>query len=136
MARRRGARALEEILSKREQQVMEVVHRRGEATAADVYEELPDAPSYNAVRAVLSLLEDKGRLRHERDGRRFIYRAVVPAQRAGRTALAQVMRTFFDGSKAEVLNTLFEAGTPTAHELDEMQRLIDEARGRHRKDEG
>jgi predicted transcriptional regulator len=121
------ARSLDEIRSKREQQVMEVVRRRGKATAADVYEELPDASSYNAVRGVLSILEEKGHLWHEREGRRFVYRPVVPVDRAGRTALTRVMRIFFGGSRAEVLNTLFEAGAPTAEELDELQRLIDQA---------
>lgn len=124
----RGARPLDEILSKREQQIMDVVHRRGEATAAEVYEELPDAPSYNAVRGVLRLLEEKGRLKHERRGRRFVYRASVPTERAGRAALSHVIRTFFAGSTSEVLNTLLESERPSPSELDRLQRLIDEAR--------
>ena len=123
-----GGRPLEEILSKREQQVMDVVHRRGAATAAEVYEDLPDAPSYNAVRGVLRLLEEKGRLTHERDGRRFVYRAAVPAERAGGAALGHLVRTFFGGSTAEMLNTLFESRPPSPAELDRLQRLIDEAR--------
>lgn len=128
MRSERGARPLGEILSKREQQVMDVVHRRGEATAADVYRELPDAPSYNAVRGVLRLLEEKGRVEHQRDGRRFVYRAAVPPQRAGGTALAHVLRTFFGGSVTRLVNTLLESGTASADELERLQRLIEAAR--------
>ncbi|MFW6078613.1 MAG: BlaI/MecI/CopY family transcriptional regulator [Gemmatimonadota bacterium] len=124
-----GARPLDELFSKRERQVMDVVHRRGEATAAEVYEELPDAPSYNAVRGVLRLLEEKGHLVHGREGRRFVYRAAVPAERAGRAAVAHLVRTFFGGSTAELVSTLLDARPPSDAELDRLQRLIDEARG-------
>lgn len=124
-----GVRPLDEILSKREQQVMDVVHRLGEATAGEVYAELPDAPSYNAVRGVLRLLEESGRLRHDRRGRQFVYRPVVSLKRAAGLALGHVTRTFFDGSTADVINTLFETRPPSAEELDRLQRLIDEARG-------
>lgn len=107
---------------------MDVVHRRVEATTAEVYEELPDAPSYNAVRGVLRLLEEKGHVVHERDGRRFVYRAAVPAEHAGREALGRIARTFFGGSTAALVNTLLEADRPSAEELDRLQRLIDDAR--------
>lgn len=124
----RGARPLGDILSKREQQVMDVIHRRGEATAAEVFAELPDAPSYNAVRGILRLLEEGGRVEHRRDGRRFVYRAAVPAERAGGAALAHLLRTFYGGSMVQLMNSLFESRTPSPAELDRLERLIEEAR--------
>lgn len=130
MSEETRARPLDLILSKREQQVMEVVHRRGEVTAAELFEELPDAASYNAVRGVLSGLEEKGRLEHRRDGRSFVYRATVPAARAGRNALRQVADTFFAGSAERLLNTLLEAEAPSPEELERLGRLIEEARRR------
>lgn len=126
----RGAPALGDILSKREQQVMDVLHRRGHATAREVYDDLPDASSYNAVRGVLSVLEDKGRIRHERDGRRYVYHPVRRAEAAGRAALGRVTRTFFGGSTAELLNSLFGAAPPDPAELDRLQAWIEEARRR------
>lgn len=122
------ARSLEDLASKREQQVMEVIHRRGRATAGEVYEALPDAPSYNAVRGILRALEEKGWLVHDRDGRRYVYRPAIPAKRAARTALASLVRTFFGGSSEELLSTLLDEGAPSEDELDRLQRLIDEAR--------
>ena len=118
------------MLSKREQQVMEVVHRRGEVTAGEVFEELPDAASYNAVRGVLRGLEETGRLAHRRDGRSFVYRATVAPERAGRTALRRVADTFFAGSSERLLAGLLEAERPGDEELDRLQALIDRARRR------
>lgn len=130
----RGARPLEEILSKREQQVMDVLHRRGSATARQIFDELPDPSSYNAVRGVLSLLEGKGRVRHEREGRRYVYHPVRRAEAAGRAALSRVARTFFSGSTAELLNSLFDDAPPDAAELDRLQAWIDDARRRRDAD--
>lgn len=124
----RGARPLGDVLSKREQQVMEVIHRRGEATAGDVFDALPDASSYNAVRGVLRLLEEKGRLEHRREGRRFVYRPAEPAERAGSAAIAHVIGTFFGGSTSRFMNTLFESRPPSPAELDRLEALIDAAR--------
>lgn len=121
-------RPLDVILSKREQQVMEVIHRQGEVTAGELFDELPDAASYNAVRGVLRGLEAKGRLEHRREGRSFVYRPTVPAERAGRNALRQVAETFFSGSTERLLNTLLEAESPSAAELDRLGRLIEAAR--------
>lgn len=130
MPRYEAARPLDTILSKREQQVMEVVHRRGEVTAADVHRALPDAASYNAVRGVLRGLEEKGRLDHHRDGRSFVYRATVAPDSAGRSALRRVADTFFAGSTERLVAGLLEAERPSDEELDRLQALIDEARRR------
>ncbi|MEQ9570283.1 MAG: BlaI/MecI/CopY family transcriptional regulator, partial [Longimicrobiales bacterium] len=80
-------RPLDEVPSKREQQVLEVLHRLGDATVADIHEALPDAASYNAVRGTLRVLESKGWVEHERVGRRYRYRATASRVRAGRLEL-------------------------------------------------
>lgn len=128
MAESTGGRPLDEMLSKREQQVMELLHRRGRASAADLCDAVPDIPSYDAMRSVLRLLEEKGRIRHEREGRRYIYRPSQPAHRAGRQALERVAQTFFGGSPADLVNALFDAEEPSREELDRLQELIDAAR--------
>jgi predicted transcriptional regulator len=132
----RRARPLGAIPSKREQQILDVVHRRGHATAAEIYADLPDAPSYNAVRATLRLMEEKGRVRHEREGRHYVYRAAVPARKAAGTALGHLLRTFFGGSAEALLSTLIEDRRPSEQELARMQRLIDEARTRKADGDG
>lgn len=130
MARRKKIRPLDEMLSKREQQVMEVLHRRERATVGEVFEALPDAASYNAVRGVLGHLEEKGRVRHEREGRRFVYFPADTAAGAGRRALRDAARTYFGDSMYELANTLLQSDALTPAELDRLQRLVDEARQR------
>jgi len=125
---RSESKSMDELPSKREQQVMEVVYRRGLATAKDVYQALPDAPSYNAVRGVLSALEEKGRLVHTRVGRQYVYRPAVSGRQIGRTELSRILRTFFDGSKARLMSALLDDQRPSARELEQMRRVIDEAR--------
>ena len=95
-------------LSRRERQIMDVIYALGEASAADVREHLPDAPSYSAVRALLRILEDKGHLRHHREGSRYVFGPTVPAERARETALRHVLRTFFGGSPADAMAALLE----------------------------
>src|SRR5581483_10646808 len=90
--------ASEEHLSRRERQIMDVVYARGEATAADVFGDLPDPPSKTAVRTLLRILAEKGHLTHRQDGLRYVYRPSRPRERAGRSALRRVLDTFFDGS--------------------------------------
>src|SRR5262245_65537883 len=85
-------------LSRRERQIMEVIYRRGQSTAAEVLEGLPDPPSYSAVRAMLRVLEEKGHLRHEQNGPRYVFLPTVPREQARRSALKQLVQTFFDGS--------------------------------------
>lgn len=132
MGSRKG-RPLDDMLSKREQQVMELLHVRGRASVGDLHEAVPDMPSYDAMRSVLRLLEEKGRVRHERVGRRYIYRPAVPAKRAAREAVGHVMRTFFGGSTSDLVNSLFEATSPSPAELDRLQALIDAARAAGRE---
>lgn len=117
-------------LSRRERQIMSVIHRLGRATAADVLAELQDPPSYSAVRAMLRILEEKGQLKHEQDGPRYVYTTTVPVDRAGRSALRDVVATFFAGSAEEAVATLIDMNERklTGEELDRLARLIDRAR--------
>jgi predicted transcriptional regulator len=85
-------------LGKRERQIMEIVYRRGRATASEVLADLADPPTYSTVRAMLRYLEDKGHLRHEQEGPRYVYLPTAPADEVRGSALSHVVRTFFDGS--------------------------------------
>ena len=117
-------------LSRRERQIMEIVYRKASATAADVHAELPDAPSYSAVRALLRILEEKGHLRHREDGQRYVYSATVPRDRARRSALQRVVGTFFGGSVTDAVAALLdlEPGTLDEDELERLTALVAEAR--------
>ena len=115
-------------LSRRERQIMDIVYRRGRATAAEVMGDLPDPPSYSAVRAALRLLEEKGQLRHEQDGQRYVFAPTVPRDRARSSALSHVVRTFFGGSAEQVVNALVENEKLSPAELDRLAGIIERAR--------
>ncbi len=116
-------------LGRRERQLVETVYRLGRATVAQVRAELPDPPSYSAVRGMLNLLEDKGHLRHEQDGLRYVYLPVVAAADASRSAMAHVVRTFFGGSPAEAATALFELPDRklSRKELEQLSNLVRQA---------
>jgi predicted transcriptional regulator len=108
---------------------MDVIYRRGRATAAEVLADIPDPPSYSAVRAMLRLLEEKGHVRHEQDGPRYVFVPIVHRDRARRSALTHVVRTFFDGSATEAVAALLnDGGKLSAAELDRLSAMIDQAR--------
>ena len=109
-------------LSRRERQIMDVLFQLGDATAAEVQERLPEAPSYSAVRAMLRILEDKGHVRHHEDGPRYVYRPVVARDAAQRTAISHMLRTFFDGSVEAAMTALLDA-TDRKLSRDEVERL-------------
>jgi predicted transcriptional regulator len=117
-------------LSRRERQIMDFLYQRGRATAAEVQENLPDPPSYSAVRAMLRVLEDKGHARHEQDGPRYVYVPRVARDRAKRSALRHVVRTFFDGSKEQLVAALLDDKSTelSKDELDRLAGLIERAR--------
>jgi len=115
-------------MSRRERQIMDILYRRGRATAAEVLTDLPDPPSYSAVRAALRLLEEKGRVRHQQDGQRYIYAPTVPRDRARNSALTHLVRTFFGGSAEQVVNALVEEEKLSPAELDRLAGLIERAR--------
>jgi BlaI family penicillinase repressor len=124
------AHAAHVSLTKRERQIMDVLYRRGRATAADVQQLLPGDPSYSTVRTQLRVLEEKGHVRHEAVGLRYVYAPTVPRSSARRTALKHVVETFFDGSPAKVVAALLggDAATLSDDELDRIESLIAEAR--------
>ena len=93
-------------LSRREREVMDVLYRRGEATVAEVMEELPDPPTYSAVRSILRVLEEKEHLVHREDGPRYIYAPALGRERARTAALDHLVDTFFDGSAESALAAL------------------------------
>jgi predicted transcriptional regulator len=115
-------------LSRRERQIMDVIYTRGQATAAEVVDALPDPPSYSAVRALLRILEEKGHLRHQQDGPRYVYLPVVPRERARRSALRNLVRTFFDGSVAQAAAALIDQSKLSNAEFDRLRELIEKAR--------
>jgi predicted transcriptional regulator len=117
-------------LSRRERQIMDIVYERGEATATDVLNAMPDAPSRAAVRTMLRILEDKGRLRHTKRGREFVYQPTAPRQQAGRSALRRLLSTFFDGSiEKAVASHLADPGARcSAAELNRLAEMIRKAR--------
>lgn len=120
-------------LSRRERQIMDVVYRLGRATAAEVLDGLPEPPSYSAVRTMLRLLEEKGHLRHEQDGPRYVYAPTVARDRARRSALDHLVRTFFDGSTEDVVAALLaRSDRPTEEELERLAQLIEQARAEGR----
>jgi BlaI family transcriptional regulator, penicillinase repressor len=117
-------------LSRRERQIMDLLFRRGKATAADVQRELPEAPSYSAVRALLRILEDKGHVRHEQDGPRYVYVPRHTLHNARRSALRHVVQTFFEGSTEQAMAALIDENGRrlSDDELRRMGELIQRAR--------
>ena len=121
-----------ETLSRRERQIMDIVYRRGEVTAAQIQADLADPPSYSAIRALLRILVDKEHLQHRADGPRYVYSPTLSRQTARARALAQVVTTFFDGSALKAASALLGSSQRklTKSELDELSALIDAARKR------
>ena len=116
-------------LSRRERQIMDVLYRVGKATAAEVQAALPDPPGYSAVRAMLRILEEKGHIRHEQDGARYVFIPTLKRDAAKKSALRHLVNTFFDGSASQVMAALFDlsARDLDEQELERLRQLIDEA---------
>src|SRR5215216_6915060 len=118
------------VLTKRERQIMDALYRLGKATAAEVLEALPGAPSYSTVRTQLRTLETKGHVRHEEHGLRYVYMPTVPRHSARKSALKHLVDTFFDGSSAKAVAALLggEASKVSDAELDRIARMVEEAK--------
>src|SRR5436190_554208 len=117
-------------LSRRERQILDILYQRGQATAAEVQTGLPDPPSYSAVRALLRILEDKGHIRHEQDGPRYVYLPTIARDNAQRSALRHILQTFFDGSAEQAISALLDDRSTriSPAELDRLALMIDTAR--------
>jgi predicted transcriptional regulator len=117
-------------LSRRERQFLDILYQSGRATAAEVQGALPDPPSYSAVRALLRILEEKGHVRHEQDGPRYIYAPTIARNNAQRSALRHMVHTFFNGSAEQAISALLDdqSAKLSSAELDRLAHLIDDAR--------
>ena len=116
-------------LSRRERQIMDLVYRFERASVRDVHESMDDAPTYNAVRALMGTLVEKGHLATVRDGRRYLYVPTVPAGEAGTSALKRVVSSFFEGSPAQAALALLQLGDgPDETELAALEAAIRQAR--------
>jgi len=117
-------------LSRRERQIMDILYQRGRASAADVREAMEDAPGYSAVRAMLRVLEEKGHVRHEEEGMKYVFVPTVARDKARRSAVKHVLDTFFAGSPEQIVAALLDVSSTrlTHAELDRMAALIEQAK--------
>ena len=117
-------------LSRRERQIMDILYQRGRATAAEIHEALPDAPSYSAVRAKLRVLEEKGHVRHEEEALRYVYLPTVARDMARKSALRHMVSTFFAGSVEETVAALLDmsAANLAPGDLERISQMIETAR--------
>ena len=122
-------------LSRREREMVEILHRLGQATASEVHEQMAQAPTYSAVRATLRILEEKGHIVHIQDGKRFVYKPAVEKQEAAKSALNQVVNTFFGGSIEGVVRTFLssEESQLKSEDLDRLSALIEEAKQKEKE---
>ena len=117
-------------LSRRERQIMDILYQRGKVPAAAVREAMPDAPSYSAVRAMLRVLEEKGHVKHQAEGLKYVYVPVVTRDKAKRSAVKHLLDTFFADSPAQIVAALLDvSATPlTREELDRMSEMIEKVK--------
>ena len=117
-------------LSRRERQIMDILYQRGKASASEVRDDMKDAPSYSAVRALLRVLEEKGHIKHEADGLKYVYVPVVARDKAKRSAVKQLVETFFSDSPEQMVAALLDVSSRrlTSEELDRMAAMIEKAR--------
>jgi predicted transcriptional regulator len=109
-------------VSRRERQIMDIVFRQGRATVSEVLDQMPDPPSYSAVRAMMKVLEDKGHLRHEQDGLAYVYFPTVSVESASRSAVSHLLRTFFQGSAERAVAAVLQSSASKLSD-DELQRI-------------
>src|ERR1044072_2126536 len=117
-------------MSRRERQIMDILYQRGKASASEVREAMPDAPSYSAVRAMLRGLEEKGHAKHVEEGLKYVYVPVVAREKAKKSAVKHVLDTFFAGSPEQIVAALLDVSAErlTREELDRMSDLIEKAK--------
>jgi BlaI family penicillinase repressor len=113
-------------LSRRERQIIEILYRLGQATAKEVQDDLPDPPSYSAVRALLATLENKEMVRHSKEGRRYVYKPSITPKKAKRTALSALLNTFFEGNPENLVASLLDPSDQqlSKQEIDSIRDLL------------
>jgi len=112
------------VLTRRERQIMDILYRRGRVTAADVMKDLSGDPNYSTVRTQLRVLEEKGHVRHEVEGLRYVYMPAVPRHAARKSALKHLVHTFFEGSSEQVVAAVL-GGEATRLSEDDLERIAD-----------
>jgi BlaI family transcriptional regulator, penicillinase repressor len=119
-------------LSRRERQIMDIIYCHGRATAGEIHRELSDRPSYSTVRTLLRVLEEKGHLTHQSDGPRYVYSPCISAEKAQRSAMQQLLRTFFNNSAASAMAALLDMSSANLSEteLKRLARLIHQAKNK------
>ena len=117
-------------LSRRERQIMDILYRRGKSSAAEIQQAMHSAPGYSAVRAMLRVLEEKGHVRHQAEGLKYVYLPTVAREKAKRSAVKHLVDTFFKESPGEVVAALLDVSAAhlTREELDRMTAMIEKAR--------
>src|SRR5690349_24231268 len=117
-------------LSRRERQIMDILYKKNKASAAEVMELMTDPPGYSAVRTLLATLERKGYVRHGRDGAKYVFEPILHPHKAGKSAIAHLIQTFFDGSRGRAAAALLDVAPSqfSDEELDELDALIKKAR--------
>ena len=115
-----------ETLARRERQVMDILYKRGEATAQEVLDDMPDPPTYSAVRALLATMMEKGLVSFRKDSRRYVYRPAVPEKKAKRSALKQLLSTFFEDKPEKLVAALLDPKDQqlSAEEIERIRSLI------------
>lgn len=124
--------SLHDTLSRRERQIIDVVYRLGEATVAEVVDQIPDSPGYHPIRVAMANLEEKGYLQHRREGKRYVFSPVIPEEKAKRSELGHLLRTFFAGSPSQAILTLLDmsSGDLSDDDLEEIRTWIEQAKTR------
>lgn len=135
MARKSTDTSPQAELGRRERQIMEIIYRRSRATAAEVLADLSDPPSYSAVRGMLRYLEEKGHLKHEQDGPRYVYLPTSPQKKVRASALTHLVHTFFDGSASEAAAALIESKPLSRAEYERLSEILAKAKKQGAKDE-
>ena len=117
-------------LSRRERQIMEILYQHGKASASEVRELMENAPGYSGVRAMLRVLEEKGHVKHEAEGLKYVYVPTVGREKAKRSAVKHVLDTFFNGSPEQIVAALLDVSSTrlTPGELDRMAEMIEKAK--------
>ena len=116
--------------SRRERQIMDVIYRLGETTAAEVMRQIPEPPGYSTVRTLLGVLERKGHLQHQRRGHHYVYSPTTPVEKASNSMLEHVMETFFDGSASRIVSAVLDISDTqmSTREYDEILAIVKTAK--------